>query len=247
VIWSVFEKVAQSNSRFNALDKLVIDVYSVKMPIGFGKTALKTKGRTLSVMTHLKKSIVEVQAEEYCLAHAIVIAIAKVTNVPNYKAYIKGRKIIPAVQNLLETTGINLDNGGGIPELIKFQEHFKEYRIVVYEGMNCDQILFDGQNEEPKCLNLLFDDVTRHYHVINNLTCAMAKQYVCKACSKGCQRGITHVCDQTCSDCMSSPSCVPSGVRVPCDECNRHFRSQTCFDKHKNKQSGGGRQKKSVC
>jgi hypothetical protein len=74
----------------------------------------------------------------------------------------------------------------------------------------------------------------------------MAKRYVCKACNKGCQQGKTHVCDQMCSDCMSSPPCIPSGVRFPCDECNRHFRSQTCFDNHKTKQSGG-RQKKSVC
>jgi hypothetical protein len=99
------------------------------------------------------------------LAHAIVIAIAKVTNHPNYNAYRRGWKIFPVVQNLLEATGINLDNGGGIPELITFQEHFKEYRIVVSEGLNCDQILFDGQVESRKGLKLLFD-VTRHYHVI---------------------------------------------------------------------------------
>jgi hypothetical protein len=152
------------------MDKLVIDVLSVMMPVGFGRTALKPKGRPLTVIAHLKRSIVEVEAEGNCLAHALVIAIAKVTNDPNYKAYIQGRKILPAVQNLLETTGINLDNGGGIPELIRFQKHFKEYRIVVYEGLNCDQIIFYGQNEAPKRLNLLFDDVTRHYHVINNLT-----------------------------------------------------------------------------
>jgi hypothetical protein len=34
VIWSGFEKVAQSNARFNALDKLVVNVHSVIMPIG---------------------------------------------------------------------------------------------------------------------------------------------------------------------------------------------------------------------
>ena len=36
VIWSVFEKVAPSNARFNALDTLVMTVHSVKMPIGHG-------------------------------------------------------------------------------------------------------------------------------------------------------------------------------------------------------------------
>jgi hypothetical protein len=33
VIWSVFGKVAQSNPRFNALDKLILNIYYVKMPI----------------------------------------------------------------------------------------------------------------------------------------------------------------------------------------------------------------------
>ena len=75
VVWSVFEKVSQSNSRFDALDTLVVTVHSVTMPAGFGR-GIKTKGRPLSVMAHLKRSIVEVKAEESCLAHAIIIAIA---------------------------------------------------------------------------------------------------------------------------------------------------------------------------
>ena len=37
VIWSVFNKVAQSNARFNALDKFVVVVHSIKIPVGFGK------------------------------------------------------------------------------------------------------------------------------------------------------------------------------------------------------------------
>ena len=36
VIWSVFEKVSQSSSRFNALETFVAIVHSVKMPICFG-------------------------------------------------------------------------------------------------------------------------------------------------------------------------------------------------------------------
>jgi hypothetical protein len=62
VIWAVFEKVAQSNARFNALDKLVMTIHSVKMPIGHGRIA--RKGRPLEVMAHLKRSIVEVKAEK---------------------------------------------------------------------------------------------------------------------------------------------------------------------------------------
>jgi len=58
LIWSVFERLSQSNSRFNALDTLVVTVHSVKMPIGFGKHAMKCRGRLFFVMAHLKRSIV---------------------------------------------------------------------------------------------------------------------------------------------------------------------------------------------
>jgi hypothetical protein len=54
-----------------------------------------------------------------------VIAIAKLTNDPNYKAYRQGRKIHSVVDSLLSTTGFDLTNGGDVPEIIKFQEHFK--------------------------------------------------------------------------------------------------------------------------
>jgi len=106
VIWSVYGKVAQSNARFNALDKMVITVHSVKMPIGHDRIA--TKGRHLKNMVHLKRSIVEVKAEENCLAHALIINIAKLTNHTDYKVFRQGRKIRPVVDHLLTTTGIDL-------------------------------------------------------------------------------------------------------------------------------------------
>jgi len=126
VLWSVFKNISQSNSRFNALDTLVVTVHSVRMPVEFGKHAIKSRGSPLSVMAHLKKSIVEVKADENYLARALVIAIAKIDKDPNYKAYIQGRNIRPVVRNLLETTGIDLSNCAGIPELVRFQEQFRE-------------------------------------------------------------------------------------------------------------------------
>ena len=108
----------------------------------------------------------EAKTEENCLAHALVIAIAKVENDPNDKAYIHGWKIRNVVQTLLDETGIDLTRGGGIPELTRFQEHFRQYKIVVYHGLSCDDIMFEGQTDSSKRLNLLYDDVECHYHVI---------------------------------------------------------------------------------
>jgi len=77
-------------------------------------------------MAHLKRSILEVKAEDLCLAHALVIEIAKVDKDPKFKAYIQGRKIGQVVHNLLETTVIDLSNGAGIPKLGRFQEHLRQ-------------------------------------------------------------------------------------------------------------------------
>ena len=95
-IWSVFE-VTQSNARSNALDTLTVVMHSVTMPGGFGQRGdgIKTMGRPISVMAHLKKSIGEVKSETNCLAHALV-TIAKATKDPNYKTYMQGRKIYPS-------------------------------------------------------------------------------------------------------------------------------------------------------
>jgi len=41
---------------------------------------------------------------------------------------------------------------------MRFQEHFKEYRIV-FGGLNCEDIYFDGQVESEKRINLVYDDV----------------------------------------------------------------------------------------
>jgi len=59
-------------------------------------------------MVQLQRSIVELRDEENCLAHALIIAIARSNNDPNYKAYKQGRNIRPAVDQLLVTTGIDL-------------------------------------------------------------------------------------------------------------------------------------------
>jgi len=44
--------------------------------------------------------------------------------------------------------------------------------------------MFEGQVASVKRINLLYDDVERNYHVITNLTGAMARKWVCKVPSR---------------------------------------------------------------
>ena len=63
-----------------------------------------------------------VRAEDNRLSHALVITIARLNNDPTYTSYRKDHKILPVVRQLLETTGMDLKNGGGIPVLTRFQK-----------------------------------------------------------------------------------------------------------------------------
>jgi len=127
------------------------------------------------------------------------------------------------VQLLLQSTSIDLKNGTRIPELTKFKEHFHEYNIMVYAGFHCDTVMYEGQLDSEKRINQSFDEFTQHYHVIANLTVGMAKRYICETCNKGCSYEVVHTCEQTFSDCIVSPPCVTTGIRIPCDLCNRHI------------------------
>jgi hypothetical protein len=62
---------------------------------------VKTKGRSLEQMAHIKRSIVPVNAETNCPAHALIIAIARVDNDPNYNLYRRGYKVRAEVDRLL--------------------------------------------------------------------------------------------------------------------------------------------------
>jgi len=101
--------------------------------------------------------------------------------------YLQGRKASPIVQQLLEGTGIDLSNGAGIPELIIYQEHFRDHKKFLYSGLSCEDVMFEGQVEFSKRINLLFNDVERYYHVITNLTGAMARMFVCKGATRHVQ------------------------------------------------------------
>jgi len=60
--------------------------------------------------------------------------------------------------------------------------------------------MFEVHVDSNKRLNLLYDDIDKHYHVITNVVVAMAKNYFCKPCNLRCRSDAAHNCDQTCSE-----------------------------------------------
>ena len=155
VVWGVLRKVVQSNARFALTDRLEVHLDHVRMSAGNGKMAEKTKRSFVDVISTIKKSIVFVKAAFYCLARALVIAIASLNEDPKYKSYRNGRGMTQPVETLLNSSGIKLCNAGGFKKLQKFQEYLSDNKIFVYDGLSPDMVMFSGNSASSKKLYLL--------------------------------------------------------------------------------------------
>ena len=126
VVWGVLGKGMQSNAKYGLVDLLEVHYDHVMMPDGYGKRAEKTKGRSLDVMSAIKKSIVSVKEGMNCLVYALFIAISRVNGDPKYASYRDGRGLRKLIEGILKASGINLPNARRFDKLRQFQVHFSE-------------------------------------------------------------------------------------------------------------------------
>jgi hypothetical protein len=174
------------------------------MPAGNGRE--KTKGRSIDVLNATKKCVVTVKAAVLCLAHALIIAIARVNNDPKYASYRHGYGLRQPLEDLLKASGVDLSNGGGLEELQQFQQYLSDYKIIVFDGLHPNRVMFSGNFLSDKKLYLLCNRDSGHYNVITNLKGAMAKTYICNGCDTLYDK--THKCDKVCALCSATPPCT---------------------------------------
>ena len=211
VVRGVLGKFIQSNARFQFVDRFEVHLDYVRMPAENGRTAEKTKERSLYVMSAIKNSIVTLKAAMYCLVHALIIAMAKVNGDPKYPLYRDGKGLKKHVEDLLKACRFNLRNAGGFKKLQPFQEYLLDYKIIVYDGLSPDSVMCSGNSVSAKNLYLLYEAKDKHYKVITNLKAAMAKRYICNACDALYDQ--THKCDKVCSLCTGTPPCKNDQIK----------------------------------
>ena len=117
-----------------------------------------------------------------CLAHTLIIAMARGNGDPKYKSYRDGYQLDQSVKELLRASGVDLSNGGGLQELQQFQDFLWDYKIIGYDGLSPDRFKFRGNSLSTKKLYLLYDAETGHYNVITNIKAAVAKRFIYNAC-----------------------------------------------------------------
>lgn len=232
------ETVIQSNSRFFLDDCLVVRVDHVVVPVGFGRRT--HVGKTTAEYFKLHKStifnpILKSEHNTICLAVAIVIAQAYATDINQYNFLTYNRNydaLINSAEILCLNANVDLSNGGGIDEIIQFQDYLGcDYRITVFSSRDGKKKYFKSCHTNYKyTINLLLD--CEHYNVVLKPTAAFATQYFCEHCSTCYTDRFGHKkCVIKCSSCLCTPLCVKE-IEMKCDDCNRIFVSPRCYHNH---------------
>ena len=241
-VFSQIERVIQSNQEFRLNDTVTIDINHVKTPEGRGKS----KRTTLNIRDHLKKkqSIIRINnKDDFCLARALAVSIARIENDPRYEQIKRTDRHIQFERALDLHQAANVPLGPcGIEEVKLFQNYLVNYQIIVVSGTHNNSIIYPpkppGTDEKP-IISLYYHN--NHFDVITKLPGFLRRSYFCQRCHKAYDHTSDHVCPTMCSSCRGF-GCVFEAKGIVCNECDQLFKNQACYDRHKNEpMNGGGR------
>ena len=118
----------------------------------------------------------------------------------------------------------------GMNEVKLFQQYLSNYQIIVVSGDHNNSIIYPPQppgTDEKPIISLYLHN--NHFDVITKLPGFLNRGYFCQRCHKSYDHTVDH---------------LGEGEGIVCNECDRLFKNQTCYDHHKEPINGGGR---SVC
>ena len=244
-VLSNIEKVVQSNEEFRLNDTVSIDLIHVEMPQGSGKSRVKRTTYDIREYLKKKKSVIPINnKDDFCLARALAVAIARIEKNPKYvqiRDSRRGHIQLDRALDLHQAANVPL-RPCGLNEVEQFQQHLTNYQIVVVSGDHNNSIIYPPQppaNPDPeKSIYLYFH--ANHFNVITTLPGFLNRSYFCHRCHKAYSNTCDHLCDDMCRSCRSI-ECKLVGSGITCNECNRLFKNQACYDNHKQPINGGGR------
>ena len=245
-VFSQVEKVVQSNEEFRLNDEVNIDILRVQMPQGSGKS--KRKRTTYDLREYLKKkqSVICINNKDnYCLARALAVSIARIEKDPQYTQIIDSSRHIQFERALAlhQAAHVPFDIPCGLKEVDLFQQHLTNYQIIVVSGDQNNTIIYPPKppaNPNPeKSIYLYYQ--ANHFDVITTLPGFLNTSYFCHQCHKGYDHTTDHLCDTMCTSCRGV-GCTFENNGIICKECDRLFKNQECYDRHKQEPiNGGGR------
>ena len=244
-VLSQVEKVVQSNEEFRLNDTVNIDIIRVEMPQGSGKS--KVKRQTWDIRDYLKRknSVITINnKDDLCLARALVVAMARIEKDPRYNSIMDSRCNVQGRRAVDLHQAANVPLGPcGLKEVALFQDYLVHYQIIVVSGDQNNTIIYPPHpppNPNPeKSIYLYYQ--ANHFDVITKLPGFLNTNYFCHQCHKGYDHTTDHLCDGMCKSCRGF-GCTIEDNGMTCNECDRLFKNQACYDRHKQEPiNGGGR------
>ena len=244
-VFSQVEKVVQSNEEFRLNDTVHIDLIRVEMPQGSGKSRVKRTTYDLREYLKKKQTVITINnKDDYCLARALVVSIARIEKDPQYKHMLNQKCTVQRERAFDLHEAANVPLGPcGLKEVDLFQQHLTNYQIIVVSGDQNNTIIYPPRpppNPNPeKSIYLYYQ--ANHYDVITSLPGFLNTNYFCHQCHKGYDHTTDHLCDGMCKSCRGF-GCTIEHNGMTCQECDRFFFNQVCYDRHKQEPiDGGGR------
>ena len=243
-VYSQLERVIQSNQEFRLNDTVTIDINHVESPVGSGRSKLKRTTYNIDDYLDQKNNVVRIKNnDDLCLARALVVGIAKVDKDPRYNQIKKSDRPVQREKALALHRAANVPLGPcGLNEVALFQQYLSDYQIRVISGDHNNSIIYPPQplgTDEKKHLTLYFHD--NHFDTINSIPGFLGHGYFCFRCDKTYDCTTDHLCTNMCRSCRGF-GCDWENDGIVCNECDRKFKNQTCYDRHKNEPiNGGGR------
>ena len=241
-VFAQIERVIQSNQEFRLNDTVTIDINHVKTPEGRGKS----KRTSFNIRDHLKekKTIIRINnKDDFCLARALAVAIARIENDPRYNHIRDSNRPLQREKAFDLHEAANVPLGPcGIDEVKLFQNYLVNYQIIVVSGTHNNSIIYPPKppdTDEKPIISLYYHN--NHFDVITKLPGFLSRSYFCQRCHKAYDHTSDHVCPDMCSSCRGF-GCVFEAKGIVCNECDRVFKNQACYDRHKNESiNTGGR------
>ena len=245
-VLSHVEKVVQSNEEFRLNTTVNIDVIRVEMPHGSGRY----KRTTLNIRDYLKKKkcVIPINnKDDLCLARALVVSIARIEKDPRYVQITRPNSTVQRERAFDLHEAANVPLGPcGLKEVDLFQHYLVNYQIIVVSGDQDNAIIYPPQpraNPNPeKSIYLYYQ--ANHFDAVRSLPAFLNTSYFCHVCHKGYDHTTDHLCTGMCQSCRGF-GCVIQNEGMTCNECDRLFKNQGCYDRHKQEPINGGG--KTVC
>jgi hypothetical protein len=222
------ERVVQSNTQFTLDESVNINVVHMEMPHG----GARKRRDVINLQSYLNKKgcIVQIKnKDELCCARAIIVAKAKFDKDPQYKCIANNQKPLQGrlAHKLHEAAGVPL-GPCGIPEIKRFQAVLPAYQLNMVSKEHLNALIYSGP-EADKCIYLYHHD--SHYDVISSMPAFLTRKQYCHTCKKGYDKITDHPCGYLCKLCHIQNRPVVKWKY--CQDCNRFFKSDECFTRHK--------------